>query len=150
MSCEVTQWLTGDIIVLPFQELQTPEVGAELLEFKRKLNILVGLVTVQQGGVPRVDGAALHLTPGDQVHSVELLLFPLGGVPPWTNNVHLIPYLRVEDQTSTWNESVWGYMISNYFTGCCKPVNHRWQSWTKQLNYTRFIALDALKSLGIN
>lgn len=75
MRC-YTQRLTGYIIVPPFEELQTPQVGAELLELEGELYILVGFVTVQQGCVCLVNGAALHLTSRDKVDSVELLLHP--------------------------------------------------------------------------
>lgn len=101
-----TQRLTGDIIVPPFEELQTPQVGAELLELERELHIPVRFVTVQQGCVRLVDGAALHLTPGDQVDSVELLLRPRGSVWAGTHDVHLVPNLRIQHQTLTWTKSV--------------------------------------------
>lgn len=61
-------------------------------------------VTVQQGRVSLVDGAALHLTPRDQVDSVELLPPPRGSVGPGTHDVHLVPNLRVQDQTPTWTK----------------------------------------------
>lgn len=98
--------LTSDVVILPLEELQPPQVGAELLELERELDIPVRLVAVQQGGVGLVYSAALHLTSGDQVDSVELLLFALGGIRPWTDNVHLVPNLRGEDQTLTQSEAV--------------------------------------------
>lgn len=72
------QGLTGDVIILPFEELQAPQVGAELLELECELHIPVRFVTVQQGRVRLVDGAALQLTSGDQVDSVEFLFHPRG------------------------------------------------------------------------
>lgn len=103
-----TQRLTGDVIVPPLEELQTPQVGAELLELEGELYVLVGLVAVEQGRVLLGDGAGLYLTSGDQVHSVELLLCPGGSICPGTHNVHLIPDLGVQDQTLTPNKSVRG------------------------------------------
>lgn len=88
--------LTGDVIVPPSVELQTPQVGAELLELERVLHVLVGLVAVQQEHVHLVDGAALHLTPGDHVDSVELLLGPGGTVRSGTHDVHLVSNLRIQ------------------------------------------------------
>lgn len=98
-------WLTGDVIVLPLEELQAPEVWAELLKLERELDILVRLVTVQQGGVSLGHATALHLTFGHQVDFVELLCPPWGGVSPGAHDVHLVPYLRVEHQTLTGSES---------------------------------------------
>lgn len=91
--------LTGDVIVPPSVELQTPQVGAELLELECVLHVLVGFVTVQQEHVRLVNGAALHLTPGDHVDSVELLLGPGGTVRSGTHDVHLVSNLRIQYQT---------------------------------------------------
>ncbi|KAF3832768.1 hypothetical protein F7725_026433 [Dissostichus mawsoni] len=87
-------------------ELQAPQVGAELLKLEGELYILVRFVTVQQGRVRLVDGAALYLTSGDKVHSVELLFPPGGSICPGTHDIHLVPNLRIQDQTLTWNKSV--------------------------------------------
>lgn len=99
-------WLTGDVIVPPLEELQTPQVRAELLKLECEFDVPVGLVTVQERCVRLVKGAALHLTSGDQVHSVELLLFPQRRICPGTYNVHLVSYLRIQDQTLTGSKSV--------------------------------------------
>lgn len=51
---EVNSWvsignkLTDDVIVLSFEELQAPQVGAELLKLEGELHVLVRLVTVEQ------------------------------------------------------------------------------------------------------
>lgn len=97
--------LTGDIIVLPFEELQAPQVGAELLELEGELDVPVRFVAVQQGRVCLVDGAALQLTSGDQVDSVKLLLGSRGSVVPGTHDIHLVTDLRIQHQTLTWTES---------------------------------------------
>lgn len=102
---EASPELTGDVIVPPLEELQTPQVGAELLKLERELHVLLGLVTVQQRRVRLVDGAALHLGLGHQVDLVELPVPPGGGLSPGTHDVHLVPYLRVEEQPLTGNES---------------------------------------------
>ena len=88
--------LTGDVIVLPPEELQTPQVGAELLELERVLHVLVGLVAVQQEHVRLVDGAALHLASGDHIDPVELLLGLGGTVRPGTHDVHLVSNLGIQ------------------------------------------------------
>lgn len=40
--------LTDDVIVLSFEELQAPQVGAELLKLEGELHVLVRLVTAEQ------------------------------------------------------------------------------------------------------
>lgn len=91
--------LTGNVIVPPSEELQTPQVGTELLELERVLHVLVGFVAVQQEHVRLVHGAALHLALGDHVDSVELLLSPGGTDRAGTHNVHLVSNLRIQYQT---------------------------------------------------
>lgn len=97
--------LTGNIIVPPSEELQTPQVGTELLELERVLHVLVGFVAVQQEHVRLVHGAALHLTLGDHVDSVVLLLNPGGTVRAGTHDVHLVSNLRIQYQTLVWIKS---------------------------------------------
>lgn len=98
--------LTGYVIVLPLEELQTPQVGAEFLKLERELYITVWFVAVQQRRVSLVNGAALQLTSRDQEDSVELLLSPRGSIFPGAHNVHLVPYLWIQDETLTWSKPV--------------------------------------------
>lgn len=97
--------LTGDVVVLPLEKLETPKVGAELLELEGELDVAVRLITAQQGRVYLVNDAALHLAEGHQVNSVELLFTPWGHVWSGTHNVHLVSNLRIQDQTLTWRKS---------------------------------------------
>lgn len=112
-------------------ELQTPQVGAELLELERVLHVLVGLVAVQQEHVHLVDGAALHLTPGDHVDSVELLLGPGGTVRSGTHDVHLVSNLRIQYQTLVWIKSAIKWKVRGWkwsrthFISCLKSTNKR-------------------------
>lgn len=86
------------MVVFAFEELETPQVWAELLEFKGELDVLVGLVAVQQCHVALLHPAALNLFLCDQVHteifypSVCALARPESG----THNVHFVPDLWVE------------------------------------------------------
>lgn len=98
--------LTGYVIVLPLEELQTPQVGAEFLKLERELYITVWFVAVQQRRVSLVNGAALQLTSRDQEDSVELLLSPRGSICPGAHNVHLVPYLWIQDETLTRSKPV--------------------------------------------
>lgn len=98
--------LTGYVIVLPLEELQTPQVGAEFLKLERELYITVWFVAVQQRRVSLVNGAALQLTSRDQEDSVELLLSPRGSICPGAHNVHLVPYLWIQNETLTWSKPV--------------------------------------------
>lgn len=100
--------LTGDVVVPPPEELQTPQVGAELLKLEGELHVLLGLVAVQQRRVGLVDAAALQLALGHQVDPVELLFAPAGVLGPGAHDVHLVPDLRVEQQPPTGTESAKG------------------------------------------
>lgn len=121
--------LTGNVIVPPSEELQAPQVGAELLELERVLHVLVGFVAVQQEHVLLVHGAALHLTLGDHVDSVELLLSPGGTVRAGTHDVHLVSNLGIQYQTLVWIKSAIKWKIrgwkwsGTHFISCLKSTN---------------------------
>lgn len=96
--------LTDDVVVFPSEELQAPQVGAELLKLQGELDVLVGLHTVEQRRVSLGDGAALQLLPGNHVDLV--ILHPISySVHTWADYVQLIPYLRVQHQALAWHES---------------------------------------------
>lgn len=92
----VDQWiLTDDVVVPSPEELQSPQVGAELLKLQGKLDVLVGLDAVEQRRVGLGDGAALQLLPGHHVHLVVLHTLANPAIHTWAHNVQFIPNLGV-------------------------------------------------------
>lgn len=90
--------LTDDVVVFAFEELEAPQVGAELLELEGELDVLVGLVAVQQRPTALRHPAALELFLCDLVHTeifdtgARALARPESGA----HNVHFVPNLRVQ------------------------------------------------------
>lgn len=90
--------LTDDVVVFAFEELEAPQVGTELLELESELDILVGLVAVQQRHVVLRHPAPLKLFLCDQVHT-EIFntgAHALAQHESGTHDVHFIPNLRVQ------------------------------------------------------
>lgn len=88
--------LTGDVVVDVLLELQAHVVGAELLEFDGELDVLLGLVTVDQDVGIEDRAAALRLLPLHQVQLVELILSAF--VRFGTDDVQLVPDVWVDDE----------------------------------------------------
>ena len=88
--------LTGDVVVVVTLELQAHVVGTELLELDGELDVLLGLVAVDQD-VGVQDGAAgLSLLLLHQVELVELVR--PRAVPLRADDVQFVPDLGVDRQ----------------------------------------------------
>lgn len=92
----LTERLTGDVVVDVPLELQAHVVGAELLEFDGELDVLFGLVAIDQNVGIEDGAAALRLLPPHQVQLVELVVSAL--VRFWTDDVQLVSDVRVDHQ----------------------------------------------------
>lgn len=97
--------LTDDVVVSPSEELQAPQIGAELLKLEGELDVLVGLDAVEERRVGLGDGAALQLLPGHHVHLVILHAIGHPAVHARAHNVQLIPDLGVQYHALAWHES---------------------------------------------
>lgn len=86
------------MVVFAFEELKAPQVWAELLELEGELDVLVGLVAVQQRHISLRHPAALKLFLCDQVHTeiFDAGACALARPESGTHNVHFVPNLRVE------------------------------------------------------
>lgn len=145
--CSEGFWvLTDDVVILPLEELQAPQVGAELLELQGELYVLVRFDTVQQRRVGLGDGAALQLLPGNHVHLVVLNAVTHAAVHPRTHNVQLVPDLRVQNHALARHKSgrkyknirsrIWCWVIHEaLWTECsAEPLYTRWKQ-RRELNY---------------
>ena len=97
--------LTDDVVVSPPEELQAPQIRAELLKLEGELDVLVGLDAVEERRVGLGDGAALQLLPGHHVHLVILHAIGHPAVHAGAHNVQLIPDLGVQYHALAWHES---------------------------------------------
>ena len=106
ISASLVCELTDDVVVLATEELQAPEVGAELLELEGELDVLVRLDAVEQRRVGLGDGAALQLLPGNHVHLV--VLHPVTGatVHARAHDVQLVADLWVQHHALARHKSV--------------------------------------------
>lgn len=99
------QVLTDDVVVSPSEELQAPQIGAELLKLEGELDVLVGLYAVEERRVGLGDGAALQLLPRHHVYLVILHAIASPAVHAGAHNVQLIPDLGVQYHALAWHES---------------------------------------------
>lgn len=95
----VSDRLTGDVVVDIPLELQAHVVGAELLEFDGELDVLLRLVAVDQHVGVQDRAAALSLLPLHQVQLVVLIVSAL--VRFGTDDVQLVPDVWVDHQALT-------------------------------------------------
>lgn len=98
----VSDRLTGDVVVDIPLELQAHVVGAELLEFDGELDVLFRLVTVDQHVGIQDRAAALGLLPLHQVQLVVLIVSAL--VRFGTDDVQLVPDVWVDHQALASNK----------------------------------------------
>lgn len=104
VSC-FTEVLTDDVVVATPEELQAPQVRAELLKLEGELDVLVGLDAVEERRVGLGDSAGLQLLPGYHVHLVILHAVGDAVVHAGAHDVQLVPNLRVQHDTLAWDES---------------------------------------------
>lgn len=89
--------LTGDVVVVVPLKLQAHVVGAELLEFDGKLDILLRLVAVHQHIWVEDRAATLRLLP---LHQIQLVILVISALVRFgADDIQLVPNVWVDNET---------------------------------------------------